>query len=223
MAGMAAGIASHRIKPFAPRAIARIIHQSPGAVQRRRAKIIAIPGNNIAGSVTNGAANAFNPRIGFAPGFAAGCYHGEFIRHGAIRRVLRLKKALRALPFVEEGRQISGKIADHRQIGQGAQFKRAIRPHHFPYMRPAGPTRAAIHCHGARPAHANAAGEAIGKAWVNFALDMRHDVKHGLIIARRHIIPRKAARFFPPPDTDLELFHNYKTKRTGQAVQPVAR
>ena len=107
MAGMAARIARHRIQPFAPRAITRIIHQSPGAVERRGAKVIAIPGNNIAGSVTNGAANAFNPRIGFAPGFAAGCYHGEFIRHGAIRRILRLKKALRALPFVEKRRQIS--------------------------------------------------------------------------------------------------------------------
>ena len=90
-------------------------------------------------------------------------------------------------------------------------------------MRPAGPTRAAIHGHRARTAHANAAGEAIGQAWVQLSLDMRDDVKHGLIIARRHIIARETARFFPPPDTDLELFHNYKTKRTGQAVQPVAR
>jgi hypothetical protein len=103
------------------------------------------------------------------------------------------------------------------------QFKRALGAHHFPNMRPTGPTRAAIHCHGARPAHANAAGEAIGQTWVQLSLDMRDDIKYGLIIARRHVITRKAARFFPPPDTDLELFHNYKTKRTGQAVQPVAR
>jgi len=89
-------------------------------------------------------------------------------------------------------------------------------------MRPAGPTRAAIHCHGARTAHANAAGEAIGKAWVNFALDMRDDIKHGLIIARRHVIARKAARLFPSPNTDLELFHTPKTKATGQPVQPMA-
>jgi len=223
MAGMAAGIARHRIQPFAPRAIARIIHQSPGAIQRGRAKIIAIPGNNIAGSVTNGAANAFNARIGFAPGFAAGCYHGKFIRHGAIRRILRLKEALRALPFVEKRRQIRRQIADHRQIGQGAQFKRAIGAHHFPHMRPAGPARTAIHGHGARTAHANAAGEAIGKAWVQLSLDMRHYIQHSLIIARGHFITRKPARFFPPPDTDLELFHTDKTKRTGQAVQPVAR
>ena len=223
MAGMAAGIASHRIQPFAPRAIARIIHQGPGAVERCRAKIIAIPGNNIARSVTNGAADAFNPRIGFAPRLAARGDHREFIRHGTIRRILRLKETLRALPFIEKRRQISGQIADYREIGQGAQFKRAIRPHHFPHMRPAGPARAAIHGHGARPAHANAAGEAIGKAWVQLSLDMRDDIQDGLIIARRHVITREAARFFPPPDTDLELFHNYKTKRTGQAVQPVAR
>ena len=222
MAGMAARIARHRIQPFAPRAITRIIHQSPGAVERCGAKIITIPGNNVTRSVANGAADAFNARISFAPGFAAGCHHGKFIRHGAIRRVLRLKKPLRALPFVEEGRQISGQVADHRQIGQGAQFQRAIRTRHLADMRPAGPARAAIHCHGAGPAHANAAGEAIGKAWVKLSLDMCDDIQHGLIVARRHVITREAARFLTAPDADLELFHECQTKATGQAVQPMA-
>lgn len=223
MAGMAARIARHRIQPFAACAIARIIHQSPGAVERCGAKIITIPGNNVTRSVADGAADAFNAGISFSPGLAAGGDHGKFIRHGAIRRVLWLKKSLRALPFVKEGRQISGQIADHRQIGQGAQFQSAIRPRHLSHMRPAGPARAAIHCHGAGPAHANAAGEAIGKAWVKLSLDMRDDIKHGLIIARRHIITREAARFLTPPHADLELFHHGKTKLTGQAVQPVAR
>jgi len=223
MAGMAARIARHRIQPFTPRAIPRIIHQGPGTVERCGAKIIAIPGNNVTRSVTNGAADAFNAGISLSPRLAARRHHSKLIRHGAIRRVLWLKKPLRALPFVEERRQISSQVADHRQIGQGAQFKRAIRTRHFPHMRPAGPARAAIHGHGAGPAHANAAGEAIGKAWVNFALDMRDDIKHGLIIARRHIITRKAARFLTPPHADLELFHHGKTKLTGQAVQPVAR
>ena len=90
-------------------------------------------------------------------------------------------------------------------------------------MRPAGPARAAIHGHGAGPAHANAAGEAIGQAWVKLSLDMRDDIKHGLVIPRRHIIMREAARFLTPPNADLELFHHGKTKLTGQAVQPVAR
>jgi len=164
MAGMATRIARHRIQPFTSRAITRIIHQGPGAIQRRRAKVIAIPGDNIAGSVANGAADALNPGIGFAPSLAAGGDHGKFIRHGAIWRVLRLKKPLRALPFVEEGRQISRQIADHRQIGQGAQFQSAIGTHHLAHMRPAGPSRTAIHGHRTRPAHANTAGEAIGKA-----------------------------------------------------------
>lgn len=219
---MATRITCHRIQSFAAGAITRIIHQGPGAVERCRAKVIAIPGHNIAGSVADGAANTFNAGIGFAPGLAAGGDHGEFIRQGAIRRVLWLKKALRALPSIEKRRQISGQVADHRQIGQGAQFQRAIGAHHFPHMRPAGPARAAIHRHRTRPAHANAAGEAIGKAWVQFALDMRDDIQHGLIIARRHLIARKAARFFPAPDTDLELFHASQTKATGQAVQPMA-
>jgi len=223
MAGMAAGIARHRIQPFMARAITRIIHKRPGAVERCRPQIIAIPGDNIAGRVANGAADAFNAGISFAPSLAAGGDHGKFIRHGAIRRVLRLEKPLRALPFVKEGRQISRQVADHRQIGQGAQFKRAIGTHHFPHMRPAGPARAAIHRHRTRPAHANAAGEAIGKAWVKLSLDMRDDIKHGLIIMRRHIITREAARFLTPPHADLELFHHGKTKLTGQAVQPVAR
>ena len=223
MAGMAARIARHRIQPFAARAIPRIIHQSPGAVERRRAKVIAIPGDNIAGSVANGAADAFNAGIGLSPRLTARCHHGKFIRHGAIRCIFWLKKPLCPLPFVEEGRQISGQIADHRQIGQGAQFKRAIRARHLAHMRPAGPARAAIHCHGAGPAHANTAGEAIGKAWVKLSLDMCHHIQHGLIVARRHVITREAARFLTAPDADLELFHHGKTKLTGQAVQPVAR
>ena len=223
MAGMAARIARHRIQPFAACAISRIIHQGPGAVERRRAQVIAIPGNNIAGRVTNGAADAFNAGISFSPGFAARCHHSKFIRNGAIRRVLRLEKSLRALPFVEEGRQVSRQVADHRQIGQGAQFKRAIRAHHLAHMRPAGPARAAIHCHGAGPAHANTAGEAIGKAWVKLSLDMCHHIQHGLIVARWHVITREAARILTAPDADLELFHHGKTKLTGQAVQPVAR
>ena len=203
MAGMAARIARYRIQPFAACAIARIIHQSPGAVERCRPQIIAIPGDDIAGSVANGAADAFNAGISFSPGLAARRHHGKFIRHGPIRRVLRLEKPLRPLPFVEERRQISSQVADHRQIGQGAQFQRAIGTHHFPHMRPAGPACAAIHCHGARPAHANTAGEAIGKAWVNFALDMCDDIQNSLIVARRHVITREAARFLSPPDADL--------------------
>lgn len=222
MAGMATGIARHRIQPFTARAITRIIHERPGAIQCRRPQIIAIPGDNIAGSVANGAANAFNPGISFAPGLATGGDHGKFIRHGAIRCILRLKKPLRALPFVKEGRQVSRQIADHRQIGQGAQFQSAISADHFPHMRPAGPARTAIHCHGTRPAHANAAGEAIGQARVQFALDMRDNIQHGLIIARRHIIARKTARILSPPDTDLELFHDVQSKATGQPVQPMA-
>ena len=203
MAGMAARIARHRIQPFTARAITRIIHQSPGAVECRRPQIIAIPGHNIAGSVADGAADTFNAGISLSPRLAARRHYGKFIRHGAIRRVPRLKKPLRALPFVEEGRQISGQVADHRQIGQGAQFKRAIRAHHLAHMRPAGPARAAIHCHRTRPTHANTAGEAIGKAWVKFSLDMCHHIQHGLIVARRHVITREAARLLTPPDADL--------------------
>lgn len=222
MAGMTARIARHRIQPFTPRAIPRIIHQSPGAVERRRAKIITIPGHDIAGSVANGAADAFNAGISLLPRLAAGGDHGKFIRHGAIRRVLWLKKPLRTLPLVEERRQISRQVADHRQIGQGAQFQRTICARHFPHMRPAGPARAAIHCHGAGPAHANPASEAIGKAWVKLSLDMCYHIQHGLIVARRHVITREAARFLSPPDTDLELFHERQTKATGQPVQPMA-
>ena len=51
---------------------------------------------------------------------------------------------------------------------------------------------------------------------------MRDDIKHGLIVARRHIIARKTARILSPPDTNLELFHERQTKATGQPVQPMA-
>jgi acetolactate synthase-1/2/3 large subunit len=51
---------------------------------------------------------------------------------------------------------------------------------------------------------------------------MRDDIQHGLIVARRHVITREAARFLTAPDADLELFHHGKTKLTGQPVQPMA-
>ena len=72
MAGMAARIAGYRIQPFAARAISRIIHQGPGTVERRRAEVILVPGHDIAGSIADRAADAFNARVSLLPRFAAG-------------------------------------------------------------------------------------------------------------------------------------------------------
>ena len=45
------------------RAIPFVLDQRPGAVERRRAEVIRIPGHHVAGAVAHAAADAFDPRI----------------------------------------------------------------------------------------------------------------------------------------------------------------
>src|SRR6185437_12431703 len=66
----------------------------------------------------------------------------------------------------------------------------------------AGPARAAVHHHGARTAHADAAGEAIGQRGVVLALDFGDHVEHGLMFAARQGKGLKMPGLVAAPDID---------------------
>src|SRR5690242_17201071 len=56
MTGVAAGVASNRPQSLAIGDVAHIVHQGPGAVQRRGTEVIRIPGNDVARAVADAAA-----------------------------------------------------------------------------------------------------------------------------------------------------------------------
>ena len=199
MAGMAARIARDRRQPFAPRAVAHIVHQRPGAVERGGAQIVGVPGHDVATGMAGAAADAFDAGIGSLPLRAGGGHGLELGRDRAIGGLARLEAAARAGPFVEEGGHVCGQVADDRQVGQRPQFQHAVL-RHAADMGPAGPARAAIHGHRAGPAHADAAGEAIGKARLDLALDVGDDVEHRLVGMGGHPEGLQRAVLAPPPD-----------------------
>src|SRR4051812_29311499 len=63
VAAMAAGISGDRTQPLELRAVALVLHQRPRAVQRRWAKVVAIPGNDVTRAVAHPAADAFDRRV----------------------------------------------------------------------------------------------------------------------------------------------------------------
>ena len=64
MAGKAAVVAGHGPKPGRPIAVAGIVDQSPGPVERRRAQVTGLPGDDVAGGVSDAAADAFDAGVG---------------------------------------------------------------------------------------------------------------------------------------------------------------
>ena len=60
---MTAGITGNCSQAFFAAPIAFIVLQAPGPVQRRRAQVIAVPADNIAGGIANTTVNAFGGGI----------------------------------------------------------------------------------------------------------------------------------------------------------------
>ena len=83
-------------------------------------------------------------------------------------------------PFVEERIHVRGEILDDRQVAQGADCE-ATAARNFGDMGAAGPAGGAVYRHGARAAHADAAGKAVGQRWVGVLLDPGDDVEDGLV------------------------------------------
>ena len=64
VAQMTAGVARDGLQAFIPGAIPLIILQTPGAVERGRSEVVPIPGDQIAGSVTDATVDALDGRVG---------------------------------------------------------------------------------------------------------------------------------------------------------------
>src|SRR5439155_1463840 len=199
VAGMAAGIAGDRAQALDRRPVALILDQGPGAVERRRAEIIRIPGDDVAGAVAHAAADAFDPRIHLPSVCGIGGYASEVVAPSFSTP----EAAFCTRPLVEEPAHVGDQIADHRQVAQRTDHQ-FIFPRDFVYVGPAGPARHAIHAHRARATHADAAGEAVGERRIEVALDVGDDVEHGLAGVTRHLERLEGALRASPPDFNGE-------------------
>src|SRR5207253_2484886 len=97
----------------------------------------------------------------------------------------RLELAARARPFVEELAHVGDEVSHDREIRERRDLEAAAAGH-LVHVRAAGPARRAVHHHGARAAHAHAAGEAIRERRVEMALDIGDDVEHRLALLPRN-------------------------------------
>ena len=161
----------------AARAVARIVDERPGAVERRRAEVVGIPADDVARRVADAAADAFDRRrrLRGARGDA-----GAIARERRRARVaVGTNAPLARAHLSKNARHVGDEVAHHRQVARAARFparRRARRLH----VGAAGPARLAVDRHRAGAAHADAAGEAIGERRIDPALDVRDDVEHGL-------------------------------------------
>src|SRR5210317_43897 len=67
MTQVATGVAGDRLQTFLLSAIARVILQAPGPIQRGRTEIVPVPGNDVTGGVTNATVNTFDGRVSGLP------------------------------------------------------------------------------------------------------------------------------------------------------------
>ncbi len=162
-------------------AIAFVIHQRPGAIERRRTEIAGIPAHGIAAGMANTAIDAFDACIGRHTRRRV----RPNLRDRVVPRFCRRKDTLGVLPLLEEGLHVGGQILDHRQVLERANFEPATAGD-LGHMGPAGPARPAVHGHGAGAAHADPACEAIRQCRVDVALHERDHVEHGLTFPPRH-------------------------------------
>src|SRR3989441_13251719 len=209
---MAAGVAGDRAQALERPPVTLVLDQRPGAVERRRAEVVRIPGDDVAGAVAHAAANAFDPRIhllsvrrirGYASEVVAPCLSTS-------------KAAFCSRPLVEELAHVGDQIADHRQVAQRADHQLAFAGN-LVYMSPAGPARHAVHAHRARAAHADAAGEAVGERGMERGLDVSPHVEHRLAGVARHLERLEGALRASPPDFNGERAQadSYKRVRTN--------
>src|SRR5262249_14881302 len=195
----ATGVARHGVEPRGVPGVAHVVDQRPGAVERGRPEIVPVPRDDVAGRVTDAAADALDAGVGRPPLRRRRRHHGEVL----CRRGPRLEKALGVTPFVEELRHVDREILDDGEVAQRLQLEPAVA-RDLRYARTAGPARTPVHHHRAGAAHADAAGEAIGECWILLALDLGDDVEDGLVFPARNLEGLEAAFARPAPDIDGE-------------------
>ena len=178
-------------------AVAHVVDQRPGAVERRRAEIVLVPGHHVAGRIADAAADAFDAGVGGLPLAASPAAPRRSPLSGSGRA---RNSPCASLPLVEEVGHLDREVLDHAHVAQRFELQLARPRDHLADAGAAGPARPAVHHHGAGAAHADAAGEAIGQRGVVLALDLGDHVEHGLVLAPRHgeglecARPRRRAR-----------------------------
>jgi hypothetical protein len=181
-------------------AIAHVVEECPSAVQGRRAEIVGVPADHIAGGVAYAAADALDAGIGRLALGARRLDPGEL--GGALGRWH--EAAPRLLPALEEWSHVDHEVADDREVTQRCYPDAAILRHPR-RLRAARPARGGVDLHGAGAAHADTAGEAVGKGRIEPTLHVGDDVEHGLLGPCRHAIGDEAAVRAAAPDQGLDL------------------
>src|SRR6185312_2324033 len=137
VAGLAAFAAGDRFEPLGISLIAHIVEKRPSAVERGGTEIILVPRHDIAGRVTDAAADAFDMLVDLAAFFAVGRDDRKIF--GGFRA--RLEITARILPFVAEGRHLDGEILHDREVAQRLELDAVSLANYFAHARAAGPAR----------------------------------------------------------------------------------
>src|SRR5581483_4387579 len=181
-------------------AVAHVVDEGPGAIEGGGAQIVRIPAHRVASRVAYGAVDALD---GGVDGEPLGARRRDAL-DGIALGPTRPERALGLLPLLEERLHVAGQVLDDGQVGERADLEPAAF-HHLGGVRAAGPARAAVDRHGARPAHADPAGEAVGERGVGVALHPRHHVEHRLALPQRHPVALIASVALPAPCRDIDV------------------
>src|SRR5262245_42086687 len=199
MAGRAAAVRRDGGKAVAVAGILDVVDEGPGAIEGGGAEIVLVPAHGIAGGKTYRAVDALDGRVGRDARRGGGLDPLDGI--GA--RLAWAEHALGGLPLLEELAHIARQILDHRQVRERPDLDLAFLDH-LGGVRAAGPAWPAVDGHGAGPAHADAAGEAIAEGRVGMTLHPGHHIEHGLVGALRHAENLVAAVLAAAPERDLD-------------------
>src|SRR5688500_3974282 len=180
--GMAARVSRYGAQALEPRRVPHVVHERPGAIERRRPEVIRIPLHHVARRVAHAAADALDAGVGELARRRARRHRHEII----LLRLPPAKLALRARPLAEELAHVDHQVADHRQVAQGPNLA-LFALYDLVYVRAAGPARHVVHHHRARAAHAHAAGIAIRERRIEHSLDVGDDIQHRLAGMPRYL------------------------------------
>src|SRR5438552_14209149 len=103
------GVSSFLSRPEQPRglrAVALVLHQRPRPVQRRRAEIFRVPGDDIAGAVAHRTADAFDAGVDRLAGLGIRTHPGEIV----LSRAAALEATPGTSPLVEEAAHVRDEI-----------------------------------------------------------------------------------------------------------------
>ena len=182
MAIVAAARTRDRVENALPIPMFGVVHDGPGAVQRRRTQIVGIARNRVASRITDRTIDALNACIGRDP---LRIIRGD-LRHWIIPIGGCGMTAASRDPLVEKWIHVDGQILDDRQVSQRRDFN-AVAIQNLPDVGPAGPARHAVHHHGAGSAHPHATGKTVTQRRIRVLLHPRYNIQDRLVFIGRHV------------------------------------